>query len=53
MRLAADGYVEVLDAFWNPELDQMEKPLAPPLLIYSELMMTGDTPKPRNGEDTL
>jgi hypothetical protein len=43
MRLAANGDTEVLDAFWNPELDQTEKPLAPPLLIYADLMMTGDT----------
>ena len=43
MRLAADGETEVLDAFWNPELDQTEKPLAPPLLVYADLMMTGDT----------
>jgi hypothetical protein len=43
MRLAADGDTEVLDAFWNPELDHTEKPLAPPLLVYADLMMTGDT----------
>jgi hypothetical protein len=43
MRLAADGDTEVLDAFWNPELDYTEKPLAPPLLVYADLMMTGDT----------
>jgi hypothetical protein len=43
MRLAADGDVEVLDAFWNPELDRMEKPLAPSLLVYADLMMTGDS----------
>jgi hypothetical protein len=43
MRLAADGDVEILDAFWNPELDHTEKPLAPPLLVYADLMMTGDT----------
>lgn len=43
MRLAADGDTEVLDAFWNPELDRTEKPLAPPLLVYADLMMTGDS----------
>jgi hypothetical protein len=43
MRLAADGDAEILDAFWNPELDHTEKPLAPPLLVYADLMMTGDT----------
>jgi hypothetical protein len=43
MRLAADGDVEILDAFWNPELDHTEQPLVPPLLVYADLMMTGDT----------
>jgi hypothetical protein len=43
MRLAADGDTEILDAFWNPELDLTEKPFAPPLLVYADLMMTGDT----------
>ena len=43
MRLAADGDTEILDAFWNPDLDRIEKPLAPPLLVYADLMMTGDT----------
>ncbi len=42
-RLAPDGEVEILDAFWNPELDRTEKPLAPPLLVYADLMMTADT----------
>ena len=43
MRLEADGDTEILDAFWNPELDRTENPLAPPLLVYADLMMTGDT----------
>jgi hypothetical protein len=43
MRLAGDGDLEIPDAFWNPELDNPEKPLAPPLLVYADLMMTGDT----------
>jgi hypothetical protein len=43
MRMAANGDTEILDAFWNPELDLTEKPLAPPLLVYADLMMTGDT----------
>ena len=43
MRLTADGDTEILDAFWNPELDRTEKPIAPPLLVYADLMMTGDT----------
>jgi hypothetical protein len=43
MRLAADGDIEILNTFWNPELDHTEKPLAPPLLVYADLMMTGDT----------
>jgi hypothetical protein len=43
MRLAAHGETEILDAFWNPELDRTEEPLAPPLLVYADLMMTGDT----------
>lgn len=43
MRLQADGDTEILDAFWNPELDGTEMPLAPPLLVYADLMMTADT----------
>jgi hypothetical protein len=43
VRLAANGDIEILDAFWNPELDRTEKPLAPPLLVYADLMMTADT----------
>ena len=43
MRLAADGDTEILDAFWNTELDLTAKPLVPPLLVYADLMMTGDT----------
>jgi hypothetical protein len=43
LRMAADGEIEILDAFWNPELDLAEHPLAPPLLVYADLMMTGDT----------
>jgi hypothetical protein len=51
MRLAADGDAEVLDAFWNPELVQMEKSLA-----VAGLRGFNDDrrhPKPRNGEDDL
>ncbi len=43
MRLASERSVEVLHAFWNPELDKPDKPLAPPLLVYADLVMTGDT----------
>jgi hypothetical protein len=43
MRLATNGDAEILDVFWNPELDRTEKALAPPLLVYADLMMTGDT----------
>ena len=43
MRLAAEGGVEVLNAFWNPELDRTDTPLAPPLLVYADLVMTGDS----------
>lgn len=43
MRLAADGDVEVLDAFWTPQLDRAEEPIAPPLLVYADLMIAGDT----------
>jgi hypothetical protein len=43
MRLAADGDAEVLDAFWNQELGETDKPVAPPVLVYADLMMTGDT----------
>lgn len=33
-----DGNVEILDAFWETE----DKELAPPLLIYADLIATGD-----------
>jgi hypothetical protein len=43
MRLAAHGETEILEAFWNQELDNTDKDLAPPLIVYADLMMTGDT----------
>ncbi len=47
MRLDPDGNVEILDAFWPPELDYEDARLAQPLIVYADLMMTGD---PRNIE---
>ena len=47
MRLADDANAEVLHAFWTAELDQAKNELAPPLLVYADLMATGD---PRNLE---
>jgi hypothetical protein len=47
MRLAAEGNTEILEAFWHPELVQNLTTIAPPLLIYADLMATAD---PRNLE---
>lgn len=47
MRLAADGNTEILEAFWHPELVENLTTIAPPLLIYADLMATAD---PRNLE---
>ncbi len=40
------GAVEILEAFWKP-LEDEEPQTAPPLLVYADLMATGD---PRNLE---
>jgi len=37
-----DGNVEILEAFWHAEYDEPNPALAPPLLIYADLMATGD-----------
>lgn len=38
-----DGDVEILEAFWQIEFDRRPHPeLAPPLLIYADLMATGE-----------
>jgi hypothetical protein len=47
MRLAVDGNTEILRAFWNPELAPRPTPVAPPLLVYADLMATAE---PRNLE---
>lgn len=47
LRLARDGNVEMLDMFWNPELTDPETAVAPPLLVYADLIATAE---PRNLE---
>lgn len=37
-----DGDVEILQAFWHVEPSRFYRELAPPLLIYADLMATGD-----------
>ena len=37
-----DGDVEILEAFWQVKYDCTLNELAPPLLIYADLMATGD-----------
>ena len=37
-----DGDVEILQAFWQDEPFRLYRELAPPLLIYADLMATGD-----------
>ena len=43
MRLAVDGNTEILQAFWHPELVEPPTTIAPPLLVYADLMATADT----------
>jgi hypothetical protein len=38
LRLAADGNTELLETFWNPDLVAKDADIAPPLLIYADLM---------------
>jgi hypothetical protein len=47
MRLATRGNTEILRAFWHPDLLEQPTTLAPPLLIYADLMASAD---PRNLE---
>jgi len=42
MRLAADGNTEILEMFWHPELVNQQTDIAPPLLVYADLMATTD-----------
>lgn len=42
-----EGGIEILDRFWNFEFDWTHEDIAPPLLIYTNLMASGD---PRNIE---
>jgi len=48
-RLHADpkGNVELLKAFWDPTCDFTDPEIVPPLLVYADLLATGD---PRNLE---
>jgi hypothetical protein len=41
MRLDPNGNTEILEAFWTPELDNIDKTIAPVLLVYADLMTTG------------
>jgi len=47
LRTDPKGNVEVLEAFWNPACDGMGAEVVPPLLVYADLLATGD---PRNIE---
>jgi hypothetical protein len=42
IRSAPDGNTEILETFWHPELVNQPTDLAPPLLIYADLMATTD-----------
>jgi len=41
MRLDPGGNAEMLSAFWPVELDEGKDPVAPPILVYADLMATG------------
>ena len=44
MRADVTGNVEILDAFWHPDLDLTEdRDVVPPLLAYADLMTTTDS----------
>jgi hypothetical protein len=47
MRLAPDGNVEMLQMFWNENLTGPNLAVAPPLLVYADLIATAE---PRNLE---
>ncbi len=47
LRPDINGDVEILNAFWHFENEDTLKDLAPPLLVYADLIATGD---PRNTE---
>ena len=47
LRKDARGDVEILNAFWEFEFKAVRKNIAPPLLIYTDLLATGE---PRNIE---
>jgi hypothetical protein len=42
MRLSPTGNVEILDAFWPEQVTKENPALVPPLLVYTDLMMTGE-----------
>jgi hypothetical protein len=42
MRLATDGNTEILEMFWHPQLVDQPTDIAPPLLVYADLMATTD-----------
>jgi hypothetical protein len=47
LRTDPKGNVEVLEAFWNPNCDWSDREVVHPLLVYADLLATGD---PRNLE---
>jgi hypothetical protein len=36
------GDVEILERFWKPAVEQQDKDLVPPLLVYADLLATGN-----------
>ena len=47
LRTDPNGNVEILDAFWDTTCDWTDPEIVPPLLVYADLLATGD---PRNLE---
>ncbi len=47
LRKDPDGNIELLRAFWDVEWDRVNREMVPPLLVYADLLATGD---PRNIE---
>jgi hypothetical protein len=47
IRQDINGNIELRERFWNCENPELDKTMVPPLLVYADLMATGD---PRNIE---
>jgi len=42
LRKAEQGNVEILTPFWNFKYELADRDIVPPILVYADLMATGD-----------